>query len=99
MPVSPTSVPGKVMGKIILSAIMGHVQNSQAIRPSWHGFWKGRSCLTSLISCDSVAQLVDEGKAVVVTYLGFSKAFHTISHSILQEKLLLMAWTSELLPV
>ena len=54
------------------------------IRPSQHGFMNGRSCLTNLISFhDKVTRLVDEGKAVDVVYLGFSKAFDTVSHSIL----------------
>ncbi|KAK4815890.1 hypothetical protein QYF61_009941 [Mycteria americana] len=87
-PLSLTSVPGKLMEQIILSAITGHVEDNQGIKPSQHGFRKGRSCLTNLISFyDKVTHLVDEGKAVDVVYLDFSKAFYMVSHSILLEKL------------
>jgi len=61
-PVSLTSVPMKIMEWFILSVLTKHVQDNQGTRPSQHGFIKGRSCLTTLISCyDQVTHLVDEG--------------------------------------
>ena len=50
------------------------MRDNREIRPSQHGFMKGRSFLTNLISFyDPVTHLVDEGKAVDVVYLDFSK--------------------------
>jgi len=87
-PVSLTSVPGKVIELFVLSALTRHVKDNQGIRPSQYRLMKGRSCLTSLISFyDQVTHLVDEGEAVDVVYLDFSKGFDIVPHSILMEKI------------
>ncbi|GAB0183885.1 mitochondrial enolase superfamily member 1 [Grus japonensis] len=44
-PASLTSVPGKILERFILSVLTRQVQDNQGIRPSQHGFMKGRSCL------------------------------------------------------
>jgi len=76
------------MERFILSVLTGHVMNNQVIRPSQHGFMKGRSCWTNLSSYyDQVTCLVDEGKAVDVIYKDFSKAFDIVPHRILLGKI------------
>jgi len=61
-PVSLTLVPGKVMEPIVLRAVIQHAQDNQLIRPSQHGFMKGKSYSTKLMFFyDKVSHKVDEG--------------------------------------
>ncbi|KAK4810522.1 hypothetical protein QYF61_004485 [Mycteria americana] len=99
-PVSLTSLPGKIMEKIILGAGERHLKDNAIIRHGQHGFTKGKSCLTNLISFyNKVTRLVDEGKAVDVVFLYFRKAFDTAPHSILLDKLSNWSWESAEVPV
>jgi len=73
---------------LILEAIIKQVEEKKVIRSSQHGFTKGKSCLTNPIAFyDDMTAWVDEGRAMDVVYLDFSKAFNTVSRNILLGKL------------
>ena len=76
------------MEQLILDVITKPVEEKKVIRSSQHGFTKGEIMLDQ---SDSPLWWhdwwVEERRAVDVVYLDFSKAFDTISHNTLTEKL------------
>lgn len=77
--VSLTSVTVKIMKVIWMER---HLKNDAVIRQRQHGFTKGNSCLTKLISFyNKVTCPVGEGKVMKVVFLDFGKAFDTASYT------------------
>ena len=64
------------------------MEENKVIRSSQHGFTKRKSYSTNLIAFyDGMTSWVDEGRAMEVVYINFSKVFDTVSHNCLIGKL------------
>ncbi|CAM4513742.1 unnamed protein product [Caretta caretta] len=87
-PVSLTSVVCKVLEKILKEKVVKDIEVNGKWDKIQHGFTKGRSCQTNLISFfERVTDFLDKGNAVDLIYLDFSKAFDTVPHGELLVKL------------
>ncbi|CAM5083682.1 unnamed protein product [Natator depressus] len=87
-PVSLTSVVCKVLENILKEKVVKNIEVNGNWDKIQHGFTKGRSCQTNLISFfEKVTDFLDKGNAVDLIYLDFSKAFDMVPHGELLAKL------------
>ena len=87
-PISLTSVSCKVMEHIIHSSIISHLDSTNVLTDTQHGFRKNRSCVSQLImTVNDLAKSLNEAKQVDSILLDFSKAFDKVDHDKLCQKL------------
>jgi hypothetical protein len=87
-PISLTSVPCKVMERLIKAFMMDHLDKHDLISKNQHGFVKFKSCVTNLIeTMDFLTETKNRGFDGVTIYLDFAKAFDKVSHKALLLKL------------
>ncbi|CAM5156864.1 unnamed protein product [Eretmochelys imbricata] len=83
-PVSLTSVVYKVLEKILKEKVVKDIEVNGKWDKIQHGFTKGRSCQTNLISFfEKITDFLNKGNTVDLIYLDFSKAFDTVPHELL----------------
>ena len=86
--VNLTAVCSKVIEHILHSNIMTHLDTHSILCSQQHGFRKGHSCETQLLSTiQDIAQAVDKKQQVDVIIMDFQKAFDKVPHQRLLLKL------------
>ena len=87
-PISLTSVACKLMERIISNDMLAFLRQHGSITKQQHGFLTGRSTSTNLLeSINDWTIAIKNKKSVIVAYIDYSKAFDTVSHSKLLNKL------------
>ena len=87
-PISLTCISCKVMEHIVLSSMSRHFSNNDIITPLQHGFRKGFSTVTQLITVlDDWFSSLDKRTRTGVLLLDFSRAFDSVPHQRLVHKL------------
>ncbi|XP_065650252.1 uncharacterized protein LOC136078408 [Hydra vulgaris] len=80
-PVSTTSVPCKVMEKIISEKITKYLEKTRCILHNQHGFMSKKGCTSySLESVDYITKPLSKINFVDIAFLKFVKAFDKVSH-------------------
>jgi hypothetical protein len=85
-PISLLPIISKTLERCIYWRFYDHVVN--LISPCQHGFLRNRSCVTQLLSAfHSIGQDLDKNTQTDVLYLDFAKAFDSVDHNLLLDKL------------
>ena len=80
-PVSLTCQLCKVFERLVRDELVEHLESKGLLRETQHGFRRGRTCLTNLLTfLDKVTEELDKGGSVDVIYLDFAKAFDKVPH-------------------
>jgi hypothetical protein len=88
-PVSLTSIPCKILERIIRLRLVAHLENIRFVNKHQHGFWTGKSCLTNLLEFyDKITRIrQDRDGWADCIFLDCQKAFDTVPHMRLLFKL------------
>ena len=78
-----------MLESIIKDDIVNHLERKNLINLSQHGFMRGRSCTSNLLSfLERITLAVDDGEPVDIIFLDFAKAFDKVP----VEQLLKKVW-------
>ena len=99
-PISLTCIISRIFERILHSAIFAHLHVNHIIIDNQHGFRKGLSCETQLISLfHDLSMAMDHRDETDIIFLDFKKAFDRVPHCYLLAKLRMLGIDENVLAV
>ena len=87
-PISVLPVLSKVFEKAVIYQLFQFLETNKLLSDSQYGFRKYRSTkLAAALLCDNIRKEMNNGNMIGAVYLDLSKAFDTIGHGLLPNKL------------
>ena len=87
-PVSVLPVFSKLLERLVYNRLISHINDNKLLYEYQFGFQKGKSThLAIMMLVDKITEALDQGESVVGVFLDFSKAFDTVDHNILLQKM------------
>ena len=87
-PVSVLPLLSKILERLMYNRLILYINRYGLLYEYQFGFQKGKSTHMALITLiDKISEALDQGELVIGIFLDFSKAFDTVDHGILLQKL------------
>ena len=97
-PISLTSLVCKLMETLLKTEMLSHLESNNLLSPKQFGFLSGRSTTTQLLNyLNKCLEKTVHGQVVDCIYLDFAKAFDTVPHKRLLNKLKAYGITGQML--
>ena len=87
-PISVLPVISKILEKCVYAQFIDHLESHQLLSSSQFGFRKKRNTeFANVLFIDAIRSAMDRGELTGALFVDLSKAFDTVSHSAILEKL------------
>ena len=93
-PISLLCTLSKIIGRLANRQINNYLMEHSLLDPNQSAYKKYHGCNTALLKItDDILDSIDESEVTILTLLDFSKAFDTVNHRLLLEKLKILGFS------